>query len=234
MKKIAIIILLSTFIGCQNSENVESSNRLTDQSLAKFNQIFGDIPFNGITYNFTSVETFNPNFNWDIITKEDTANFSFFLMKSDSFDLKVAVNNHLCFASIITTDRGFDYPNHFTLHPNDFSWLNKEKLGINYNCINKDELKYREVSYDKNLLGKWLVDSTFNNEGNENISNFEFLDSLIIINDSTSYRYEQSGYYLETTNPEKYIYKIFVNKSNMIFYNNLNENLVTYYCRKKK
>lgn len=153
-------------------------------------------------------------------------------MKSDSFELKLAVNNNLCFASILLTDRGFDYPNQFAIHPSDFSWLNEEGLGINYNCINNDEINYREASYDKYLLGIWNVDSTFNNDSKMSISKFEFLDSLIIINDSASYQYEQSGYFLSTDNPEEYIYKIFVNKNNIIFFNNLNTNLVTFYCSK--
>lgn len=46
MKKIGIILLITTLIGCKTSDNTKSSKRLSDQSLEEFNQIFGDIPFN--------------------------------------------------------------------------------------------------------------------------------------------------------------------------------------------
>lgn len=237
------IIIFLIIIGCQNelstseinNENtLKTSKILSSSALKHFNDIFSDIPFDGVKNKFQSVEVYNPEFNLSMLNSSDTANFSYFILKTDTFDLKVAVNNNLCFASKILSHRGYDYINQFVIHPYDFSWLNKEKLNGSYECINEDPISFREASFDKNMIGLWKVDSTFMNENNNEINYIEFSDSVLKLNKSIKYNYEQSGYYLHIKDSDKFIYKIFFNSDYSIFYSSLRNEPIIYYCSRVK
>jgi hypothetical protein len=244
MKLLIILICSVLLIGCQNpkktnqnkpkAEEENETLKLSDKALEQFQLMFGEIPFEGVTYQFTSVEKYQPNFNPNMIKANDTLNLSYFILKADSFQLKIAINDKLCFASVIETHRGFDYPSLSIMHPNDFSWLNNENLSKTYNYENTDFTNYREVSYDKNLIGTWEIDSTISNETEVPIKNIEFSKTEIVINDSLKHNYEHAGYFLYSENPENYICKIFVSEQYAILVSNLYSEPEVLYCSKKK
>ena len=245
MKRLLTIVILLFLISCDNPKTtkvnalpVNNEIELSSLAVKSFQNIFESISFDNHYYNFEKAYLITPNFNYNFIKESDTFNFSYFKLTEGSNSLIIAVNYQDCFASVLEKHRGFEYPNISTIHPNDFRWLNKEKITTNFNCINSDTVKIRSCSYDKNILGHWKIDSTFsnwsNNIPNDEIKKIVIDKSKILINDTLSLKYKQAGKYLLFDNSDDYLYKIFVNFDKMIVTSRFNNNLTTFYCSKSK
>lgn len=237
IKKIYLLVIIYIFISC-NSSN-ENKIKISNEALIEFNFIFKDYTLNNKKYNFKNgFYLKKPPLNYSLLSTEDTTNISFFKLLDGENYLIVCVDRKRCFASVTTELNDFNYPNHSVIFPYDFSFLNKESLPVKFNCINEDTKEFREVNYDKNMIGKWELDSIYILEKNyiedyklKNLAIKE--DYTITINDSVKSTYTHNAYNFEILNSKYIFYKIFVNKNNMILINVYNESYVECFFKKE-
>lgn len=239
-----VVILLYS---CENVDNKSSNNykikntnlELGKESIDQFNRIFEGFYFNDIYQQFNSgYLILHPKLNEKYINYSDTAHFVFFALEGDSIeDLIITVNKKGCFASIVYNLDGYLYPNQSVIFPGDYSFLNKDQLPVNFDCINQDSLSLREVAFDANMLGVWYVDSISSIRRNFNqsfdIKNITIEKQRVIVNDSLDFEYYHSGYDFQLNGTNYFFYKVLVNEDHMIMINTYRNSYEEFYFVKR-
>jgi|SRR5690554_27301 len=241
----SLIIFTSILFGCdddkdesfQNTVNESSeNNNLSNRAIDRFSEIYKNFPIDGHEYVFDRGERINPKFDHRFLLPADTLNTIFYRLYEDTLSIVVGVNTVGCHAAIITKFEGFYYPHQNSIHLADFSFLNEENSGFLVSCENNDPLDFRMVSYQKNLIGMWSLDSVkkyrTNYEQILELNSLEFFKNSIIINDDIEKKYENDGFNLSILNTPYYFYKLFVNQNFMILINVYEDSYEEYYFRK--
>lgn len=236
------------FYSCDNEDNKRSKDHkikntnleLSKESINQFNRIFKEFYLDGINHQFSSGYLIqNPKLNEKYINPSDTAHLVFFALEGDGIeDLIITVHKKGCFASIVYSLEGYWYPNQSVILPSDYSFLNKDQLPVDFNCINQDNLNLREVSFDANMLGFWYVDSIASIRRNFNqhfdIESIEIDKQHAIVNDSLDFEYYHSGYDFQLKGTNYFFYKVLVNEDNMIMINTYENSYEEFYFVKKR
>lgn len=237
MKTIFFFSLISLLISCNGSITSNSDDVTNDKKQIEFfNKIFKKTEINGRYYKINKVKPVFPAFDINYITKEDTANLVFYELFEDTDSFIIGVNKELCYAFILVHYNGFYYPHNYAIYPGNFKLLDDEL----FSCENDDVLEYRELSFDKNLLGKWLIDS-IEFETNETVDikeifptkNYVFYKDSLCLDDSLNYgSYELSGFNI-IINDDLSFFRIYSSVNKMIIYKYLNDGGAIYFLSKQ-
>jgi hypothetical protein len=238
-KLVFILLQLLILFGCQNSNKCDEHKTLNSNSINNFNEIFKDFVLNNRAFIFSEGYVIdNPNYNEVLMQPSDTANMILFTLKNAVDDsLIIAVNKIGCFACLVYDLYGKLYINQSLIFPFDFNFLNQEKPSLNIDCKNNDNQKIREATYDRNMLGKWKLDSL--NTVDKNYSNDFQIKSLLItketllLNDSINLKYHNSGFDFDIQNSPFSFFKAMVNRRFMILINIYNGSYEEFYFSKE-
>lgn len=241
-----LLIVMTGFIffhSCQETPNssltvpksIDKDFELSHSSLVEFQKMLKDYQVNGDKFNFIEGHYLaNPHFDSNFVKVEDLQNSLFFMLIDSTKELMVEVNCNDCYASIPQLLNSNYYPNQSVIFPYDFSFLKKE--GFNINCERRDSSAFREVSFDKNMLGCWMLDSMDivrrNYEADFLFNKLCIEKNLVVLNDSLEITYQHHAYYFDIDNSNYKFYKIFIGQKWMILINRFNDSYEEYFFRK--
>ncbi|WP_343785248.1 hypothetical protein [Wandonia haliotis] len=237
-----LVFLFFLLSNCKNEKDegevadYKESTELSDSSLGEINSIFSDIEIGGRIYKFDKGSLITPKFNTNFIVDSDTMNFIYLKLYEESDSIVLGVNKLLCYATILPEFEGYYYPNQSVIYPHNFRFLNEEGFHLNINCSNEKDEKFREVGYDKNLLGIWTVDSInpYHKEykSDLDLKTLTFSRENVLLNDTISSGYRHSGFALLVEGFPYDFHKVLVNNEKMILINTFKDSYEVFYFSK--
>lgn len=223
MKNFIFFLILSLILGCKTDNSINTENlQISVEILNKFNEIFGETIILGEKREFKrGYYLSNPKLDVQRLDKADFSYMYFELIDNKEEHIFVSVSQVSCFVSIVSEFNGFIYPNNSSIYPIDLAFLS-EYLANDYSCTNSDDMSFREINFDKRLIGQWKVDSVLNREHTkdpnfENIS-FEFRDNEFIY-ENKIHLFTQQGLEISIPSFPFLFYKIYLGSKNMILIN---------------
>ncbi len=247
------LIFLIILYSCSYSKKNENSNakpkdeiELSEASLSVLNKILTPHNIDDKKWDFVSAKTVVPNLHPLYYNKENIDNYTFIELNDKSENkLIIAINVKLCYAEILFPLDNFLYIDQGIIFPYDFSFINKDLGKDIVTCKNEDSLLFRELDYDKNIFGKWAIDSiqnpissVFEIEKSKTISiieSFKVLNETKILFENDSLNFKQNGRWLNlsTDNHEEYFQRLIVGPSKMVwkYEDTNNKQMIIYFTK---
>lgn len=212
---------------------------LSSSSTNEFKKLFKGLTIHGRelkinkSYYISNLKT-NPKF----VKNNDLLNYSFFKLVEDSLNnIVILIDDQNCAASILNKFNDYYYPSLDIIYPYDFKFLNSESVvPESFKCVNKDTFRIREIGYNPDLIGNWVLDSILDSKENHYEESFEIMnirnDSTVVFDDIETYRYFVEGSNFEIEDSVHVFYKIFNNDDFLILINTYNNSYSEYYLHK--
>jgi hypothetical protein len=237
MKQNICLLMLFALLSCKTDvQSNDGKIEISNDELNWFNEIFSSSFINGEQREFVNGFLLEkPYLDSQRLVYEDLP-FVFFELQDESRESYFfSVNYEDCYVSIASEMNGFLYPNNSSIYPVDLRFLS-DYLPNHYSCSTTDELQYREISFDKNLIGQWKIDSVLNR--NKDLEHsfrnnfFEFNDRELLI-DENPYGFYHSGQLIDVPELRLKFFKIHIGRDYMILVNFYENNYQEFYFSKQ-
>jgi hypothetical protein len=237
MKLNICLFMLIALLSCKTDvQRNDGKIEISNDELNRFNEIFSGSFINGEQREF--VKGFlleKPHLDSQRLVIEYLP-FVFFELQDESRESYFfSVNYKDCYVSIASEINRFLYPNNSSIYPVDLRFLS-DYFPNHYSCSNTDELPYREISFDKHLIGQWKIDSVLNRdkdiEQRFSAIFFEFHDRELLIDDNR-YEFYHSGQLIDVPELRLKFFKIHIGREYMILVNFYEDNYQEFYFSKQ-
>jgi hypothetical protein len=236
-KLIIYVFVITIFTySCKNEKNNITKNiEISSETVKGFQNILADYSLNGHSFNFIrGYLILEPIFNSKFISNNDTLNNTYFkLEENDTSHLYIGVNRLGCFVTILSKLNNDYFPNNSLIFPANLDFLKHENISIS--CINNDSNTFREVSFDKNIIREWTLDSIKSYRktylSQDTFYKMEIFDNELIFDNKHHYTYTHTGYEFKIDESHYHFYKVFVGEKYMILINGFNNSYEEYYFK---